>query len=114
MINFEEVNPKTLSIYDYMECIMKLKQGESMNEYFPKQVQKDLKVYEKHGGDFLWGDAQDTELEERVQNAKSTYGVENTSADGTVASMPDNEVKENNSIAKKALKDQIVAMVVLN
>ena len=49
-----------------MERIMKTKQEESTKEDFLKQVQKELKVYEKHGGDFLWGDAQDTELAERV------------------------------------------------
>ena len=36
MINFEYVKPKTLAIYDQMERIMKLKQGESTNEDFLK------------------------------------------------------------------------------
>ena len=40
-------------------------------------------MYKKHGGDFLWGDAQDTELAERVQKAKLTYDVANTSVVGT-------------------------------
>ena len=53
MINFEDVKPKTIAIDDQMERIMKLKQGESTNEDFLKQVQKELRVYEKHGGDFL-------------------------------------------------------------
>ena len=61
MINFEEVKPKPLAIDDQMERIMKIKQGEFTNEDFLKQVQKYLKVYEKHGSDFLWRDAQDTE-----------------------------------------------------
>ena len=61
MINFEEVKPKPLAIDDQMERIMKIKQGEFTNEDFLKQVQKYLKVYEKHGGDFLWRDAKDTE-----------------------------------------------------
>ena len=74
MINFEEVKPKTLAINDQIERIVKLKQGESTNKDFLKQVQKELKVYEKHGGDFLWVDAQDTELAERVKNAKFSYG----------------------------------------
>ena len=64
MNNFEEVKPKMLAINDHMERIMKLKQGESTNDNFLKQVQKELKVYEKHGGDLLWRDAQDTEPEE--------------------------------------------------
>ena len=60
LINFEDVKPKTLVIDEQMERIMKFKQGESINEDFLKQVQKELNVYEKHGGDFLWGGAQDT------------------------------------------------------
>ena len=63
---FEYVKPKTLEINDHMERIMKLKQVESTNRDFSKQVQTGLEVYEKHGGDFLWGDSQDTELAERV------------------------------------------------
>jgi len=54
MINFEEVKPKILVIDDQMERIMRLKQGESTNEDFLEQVVQELKVYGKHGGDFLW------------------------------------------------------------
>ena len=113
MINFEEVKPKILAIDDQMERIMRLKQGESTNEDFLKQVVKELKVYEKHGGDFLWGNAQDSELVNRVASAKARYGVANTNADGTPAAMPEAQVKEHTTIAKKALKEEIVAMAVL-
>ena len=113
MINFEEVKPKILAIDDQMERIMRLKQGESTNEDFLKQVIKELKVYEKHGGDFLWGNVQDSELVNRVASAKARYGVANTNADGTPAAMPEAQVKEHTAIAKKALKEEIVAMAVL-
>ena len=113
MVNFEEVKPKTLAIDDHMERIMKLEQGESTNKNFLNQVQNELKVYDKHGGDFLWGDAQDTELAERVQNAKFTYGVANTSADGTVTEMLADEVKDKNATSKNDLKEKIVAMEAL-
>ena len=62
-------------------------------------------MYEKHGGDFLWGYAQDTGVAERVKNAKFTYGVVNTSADGTGTTIPEEEDREKNSIAKKALQE---------
>ena len=87
------MKPHTLAIDDQMERIMKLKQGKYTNEDFLKQLQKELKVYKKHGGDFLWGCSQDTELVERVQNEKIMYAAANTSTDGTVTVMPDNEVK---------------------
>jgi len=92
---------------------MRLKQGESTNEDFLKQMVKELKVYEKHGGDFLWGTTQDTELVDRVTSAKVRYSVVNDNADGTPAEMPEDQVKEHTAIAKKALKEEIVAMAVL-
>ena len=88
MIIFKDVKPKTLAIDEQMERIMKLKQGQSTNKDFLKQVQKELKVYEKHGSDFLWGDTQDTELAEQVKNAKVMYIVANTSVDGTGMLIP--------------------------
>jgi hypothetical protein len=100
MINFEEVKPKILAIDDQMERIMRLKQGESTNEDFLKQMVKELKVYEKHGGDFLWGTTQDTELVDRVTSAKVRYSVVNDNADGTTAVMPEDQVKEHTAIAK--------------
>jgi len=113
MINFEEVKPKILAIDDQMERIMRLKQGESTNKDFLKQVVKELKVYEKHGGDFLWGNTQETELEDRVTNAKIRYSVVNDNAEGKPGVMPADQVKEHTAIAKKALKEEIVAMSVL-
>ena len=50
---FEDVKPKTLATDDHMERIMKLKHGESPKEDFFTQLQKELKVYKKNGGDFL-------------------------------------------------------------
>ena len=94
MINVEDVNPNTLVIDEQMERIMKLKHGESTNEDLLKQVQKELKLYKKNGGDFFWGDAQDTELADHVQNTKFTYGVANTSAYGTRTTMPEDSTKE--------------------
>ena len=70
-------------------------------------------MYEKPGGDFLWGYAQDTELTERVQDEKFTYGVANTSADSTRTTMPHDKVKEEKAVAKKDLKEEIVAMEIL-
>ena len=70
-------------------------------------------MYKKRGGDFLWGDAQDTELAELLKNTKFTYGVAITSEDGTWTTMTEDKVKEKNAISKKALKEGIVAMAVL-
>jgi hypothetical protein len=60
-LNFEETKPKLLAVDDQMERIMKLKQGEATIEDYVKMVTKELKVFEKHGGDFLWGKTQTRE-----------------------------------------------------
>ena len=41
------------------------------------------------------------------------YSVANTSEDGTSTMMPEEEVKEQKAITKKALKKEIIAMAVL-
>ena len=70
-------------------------------------------MYQKHGGDFLCGYAQDKELALRIQNAKFTYGVANISGDGTRTTMSEDDVKGKKSISKKDLKEEIAAMAIL-
>jgi hypothetical protein len=113
MVNFEEVKPKILAIDDQMERIMKLKQGESTNEDFLKQVMKELNVHDKHGGDFLWGSAQEKALDERVADAKIKFSVVSSAAGSVPSVMSEDQVKEQKAILKKTLKEDIVAMVVL-
>ena len=71
MIKFEEDKPVTLAIDDQMEHIMKLKQGDATHEDFIKLYMKELKIYEKHGGDFLWGKIQQESLIELVKEQKT-------------------------------------------
>ena len=61
----------------------------------------------------MWGDAQYTELSERVHNVRIRYGVANTSEDSTVTEMPENKFKGKKVIAKKALKEEIASMAIL-
>ena len=62
MVNFEDVKPKVLAMDDQLERIMKLRQGSTSNEDFIKLIQKELKLFEKHGGSFLWGKTQEEQL----------------------------------------------------
>ena len=48
-----------------------------------------------------------------MQNLKFTYGVANTSTDGTGTKIPEKKVNGKKTIANKALKEEIVAMAVL-
>ena len=59
MLNFEDISPKILAMDDQLERIIKLRQGNQENEDFIKLYLKEIKIYEKHGGKFLWGEHQD-------------------------------------------------------
>ena len=108
MVRFEEVKPKILSLDDQMERIMKLKQGgETSNEDFLKTVTKEVKVYEKHGGNFLWGPTQEEQLAERVAIKKEKYKRLNKKE------MDADEEKETEVVETRKLKERILAMTVL-
>ena len=108
MVRFEEVKPKILSLDDQMERIMKLKQGsETTNEDFLKTMTKEIKVYEKHGGNFLWGPSQEEQLAERIAVEKEKYKRLNSKE------MDAAEEKETEAVETRKLKERIIAMTVL-
>ena len=107
MINFEETKPKIASLDDQMEKIMVMRQGNEANDEFIKLWNKELKVYEKHGGDFLWGKPLNEELDDKVEEMKNEYKTE------TGDDMDAAEVKEKKKIIKKEMKEYIVAMTLL-
>jgi hypothetical protein len=107
ILNFEETKPKLLAIDDQMETIMKLKQGNTTNEDFIKTVSKELKVYEKHGGDFLWGKTQEQAMALRMKIATAEHEKSKGSP------LDNDETQEIKSNVKKALKEQILAMTIL-
>ena len=107
MINFEESKPKLLAIDDQMERIMKLKQGDATNEDFIKLVSKELKIYEKHGGDFLWGTTQIEKLSSIHEKEKKEFVKENG------REMSEDEAKDAKRVARKKLKEEILAIAVL-
>ena len=108
MVRFEEIKPKILSLDDQMERIMKLKQGaETTNEDFLKTVAKEIKVYEKHGGHFLWGPAQEDQLAERIAIEKEKYKRINAKE---MDAATENETE---AVEKRKLKERIVTMAVL-
>ena len=96
MINFEETKPKTTSLDDQTETIMVLRQGGESNTDFIKLVNKELKVYQKHGGDFLWGKPMEDELDSKLKMATDLYKIENS---GT--KMPEEDLKEKKSLLKQ-------------
>lgn len=107
MVRFEEVKPKVLAIDDQMQRIMNLKQGDATNEDFVKLLIKELKVYEKHGGDFLWGEAQKIRMEKDLADVMEKYKAEYKD------DMPDEQQKEQSRIIRKKLREEIMAIAIL-
>lgn len=107
MVRFEEVKPKTIAIDEQMHRIMTLKQADATNEDFVKLVIKELKVYEKHGGDFLWGEDQKKRLAKDLEEAMRAYKEENK------VEMPSDQQAEQTRVIKKQLKEEIMATAIL-
>jgi hypothetical protein len=108
MVRFEEVKPKLLAVDDQMQRIMNMRQGtDSTNEEFVKLLIKELKVYEKHGGDFLWGEKQESDLDEVLKRKMADHKT----VSGT--DMTDEEQKEQVRLIKKELREEIVATAIL-
>jgi hypothetical protein len=108
MINFEDTKPKIYSLDDQLEKILTLRQKQEDNSDFIKLLNKELKVYEKHGGDFLWGKPLNNDLQEKLEGAKTLYKRMNGGTD-----MPEDEVTERKLLLKKEIKEYIVAMAIM-
>ena len=106
MSNFEEITPNILSLDDQMERIMKIRQGNLSNKDFIKVIQKEIKIYEKHGGSFLWGKKQDERLAAQITDI-----VNDKAEDGEAYTAE--EVAAQKKIAKKKLQDEVVAMSII-
>ena len=107
VLNFEETKPTILAVDDQMERIMSIKQGSSTNEDYIKTMTKEIKVYEKHGGNFLWGTHQDLQHKEVLAKAIIAHKQENQ-ADMTAA-----EKEEASTRIKALLKQEIVSMALI-
>ena len=85
-----------------------MKQGENItNEDFFRQIHKELKVYEKHGGTFLWGEQQQDEFEEAFVLAKAKFKI------ATSLDMSKKYLKEQEKVLKVKIKEKIVAMAIV-
>ena len=104
ILNFEDITPKILALDDQLERIIKLRQGSQDNEDYLKQVKKEIKIYEKHGGSFLWGKYQQDTLEKTMDKLKK-----DKESNGGVAYTAD-ELTELKKIETEKLKEEIVAM----
>ena len=106
MSSFEEVIPNVLSLDDQLERIIKLRQGSASNEDFIKIVQKEVKIFEKHGGALLWGQKQEEQLKAQITD------IINENSKETVI-YTEEEIKEKRRLIKKSIQDEILAMVII-
>ena len=86
---------------------MKIKQGDATNEDFIKLVTKEVKIFKKHGGNFLWGQKQDDAYFQQLQSAKERYLLKHSKV------MSAEEATEVAANTKKALQEEILAMAIL-
>jgi len=108
MIMFEEIKPNIICMDDQMERIVRMKQGENTtDEDFLKQALKEIKVYEKHGGTFLWGSSQEKLLAEELEKAKVEYAIEQETQ--MTQEMEKAVLKE----ARRSIKEEITVMAIL-
>ena len=108
MVNFEDAKPNEIAMEEQMERILKLKQSENVpNEDFIKLVQKEIKVYEKHGGRFMWGDRQDEELNKALKKELEEYKKKEGKE------MNKQENKETSNRIKKRIQDKLVAFAII-
>src|SRR5210317_1239711 len=102
MMGFEKVSPTILAMDDQMCRIANLKQKESeTNNDFVNGVMKEVKVFNKHGGKFLWGSKQDEELKKELTDAKTRHLADKASK------MDDVEVKAATARIKKKIENKI-------
>ena len=107
ILSFEDITPIVLSMDDQLERIMKLRQGTQENELYLKTMIKEIKIYEKHGGRFLWGKHQEDQLEKTMTKLKEDkIKLDNISYD-------DEELLELKKLEKKKIHDEIVAMALI-
>ena len=107
IVKFERVKSNTLSLDDQLERIMSLRQNESRsNEDFIKMVKKEVDIFEKHGGIFLWTANEEKKLKKQLEDV-----VQNKIAAGENISKTEREDEQKR--LKSILKDEILAMVIL-
>ena len=74
MSKFKKIKHPVLALDDQMERIMNLRQkATTSNEDFLKQLNREIKIYEKYGGKFLWSVEQKKKLKEFDENSDADW-----------------------------------------
>src|SRR6056300_1048521 len=102
MIGFEKIKAPIVAMHDQLKRIMDMRQKENeSNEDFVKNVMREIKVYNRHGGKFLWGTSQDKEVDDAVEELEDE-GI-----------YDDEEIAEKKKELIKAVENKIKAITIL-
>src|SRR5210317_2122108 len=102
MIGFEKIKAPIVAMHDQLKRIMDMRQKENeSNEDFVKNVMREIKVYNRHGGNFLWGTTQDKEVDDTVEELEDE-GI-----------YDDEEIAEKKKEFIKAVQNKIKAITIL-
>jgi hypothetical protein len=110
MVGFVEgVKPETLVMDEQLGKVynMKQKPGETNEEFF-KVFLREVEVYEKRGGKFLWSKMMDKRLVQAMKKKKTAYAANNS---GSI--MPVDEEEEERRVQDDILKEEIASLSVL-
>ena len=104
VVKFKTVKPRFLSLDDQLERIMTMRQSERMNNHdFLNLMKKEVDIYEKHGGRFLWADKEvETRLKEFVK-------LKADNKQKVIASEKESEKER----IQTEIKEKILAMVII-
>ena len=107
VVKFEKVKPRVLSLDDQLERVMTMRQSERMNnDDFINLMKKEVDIYEKHGGRFLWADKEDKEVETRLKE------FEKLKADNKQKVAASEKESEKERIQTE-IKEKILAMAII-
>src|SRR5210317_1268682 len=102
MIGFEKIKAPIVAMHDQLKRIMDMRQKENeSNEDFVKNVMREIKVYNRHGGKFLWGTTQDKEVSDAVEELED---------EGILTA---EEIIEKKKELVKAIQNKIKAITIL-
>ncbi|CAJ1936101.1 unnamed protein product [Cylindrotheca closterium] len=109
MTGFEEgVLPDEVAMDKQLTKITTMRQKpDESNEAFIKKITREIKVYERHGGVFRWGENEEKKLEAAVANANDVYKSANGQDMG--ASLRKETIRQQ----KKIIKERILAAAIL-
>ena len=108
MLEFEKNKPNILALDDQNERIAKLRQKDSMdNEAFVKLMQKEVKIYEKHGGVYLWGKEQEDEVTLMMTKVLKDYESDQGSP------MSEEKKSEESTRITNIVKEKVLSMAMI-